>query len=132
MKKIFIVLFLILTISIPAFAKKQKTEPDWIPLKTANDGAGLYYDLNSIKYSEPFEKSRHIHVKNVTHDGKEEMFTYFIRCASYSKNGDIVAPPQYWQRDGIKNIRWLSEPPKTPEKEYTSGALFDEFCGERW
>ena len=132
MKKIFIVLFLILTISIPVFAKKQKAEPDWMPFMTANDGTESYYDLNSIKYGEPFEKSRNIHVKNIASDGKEEMFTYFIRCGIHSKNGDMMYPPKYWVRNGIRKFYYLSEPPKTPQKGYISGALFDEFCGERW
>lgn len=127
MKKIFVVLFLILTFSVPAFAKKQKLEPDWIPFMTAKDGTESYYDLNSIKYN-----NKHIHVKNVAPNGKEETFTYFIRCAIHSKNGDILTSPEYWVRNGIKNIHYLSEPPKTPQKGYISGALFDEFCGEGW
>ena len=46
-KNIIIVLFLILTISVPAFAK-QKQEPEWIPIVTEKDGIEWFYDLNTI------------------------------------------------------------------------------------
>lgn len=113
MKKIFIVLFLILAVSAPAFAK-QKAEPDWIPLITGQDGTEWFYDVNSVKkvLGDPSYK---IDVKNFK-DGRSKINNYWIACHSYG--------PRY----AVRNKYWAYSNEGPIREGHVSGYLYNEFC----
>lgn len=121
MKKIILVLFLILIVSIPAFAK-QKLEPDWVNFMTANDGTEWYYDVNSIKSKWGYVRMYNINVKNT----KEEISKtdkYIISC---SYKGWKPTVPSWKEQPYIINkkigqLEWYKE-------GHLSGYLINEIC----
>ncbi len=122
MKKIFLILFLILTLSIPAFAK-QNQEPDWMPIMTAQDGTEWYYDLNSLKKSNNYN-------------------SIIVITKSYNKNTkttkkykNIVCFGDYYRMTPLKSFDPFGQigeafgtNVKKVEKGHVSEYLHNEFC----
>ena len=123
MKKIFIVLFLILTVSAPAFAK-QKLEPDWVNFMTAKDGSEWYYDVNSLKKHNLAVKGVAVKIYN-PQNGKSDKYGYLFVCSKQ--------PAYYMQKNksSTQIFWWTNFSFKTPEPEDVSGILYNEFCRDK-
>ncbi len=128
MKKIFIVLFLVLTISIPAFAK-QKLEPDWIPIMTAKDGTEWFYDLNTIHEFKGVQQIGLI-VKSYNPTNKvTKKYAYMIGCASETAIQQGYGGYAYKENVSV-NKMWWGAPFSwnIPKQGHVSGYLYNEFC----
>ena len=129
MKKIFIVLFLILTISIPAFAKKQKAEPDWVPIMTATDGTEWFYDVNTIK-KVMADTSYTMDIKS-SKGGINKIDNYWIRCYGYGEydNGNPLTGKLIWTPSySVRKSRWSYKDKGPIQKGHFSENLYNEFC----
>ena len=124
MKKIFLVLFLILTISIPAFAKKQKAEPDWMHFMTAQDGTEWFYDVNSLKNKFGMRAAFNINIKNIK-DGISNTEKYMISCPG-RKNWELGANNPFGIEPYIIQVK--NSKIVYYKEGHLSGYLITEFC----
>ncbi len=124
MKKIFVVLFLILTISIPVFAKQQIE--DWIELMSAKNGTQWFYDLNSIKKSSNYPNSIIVTIKSYNNSTRQtNLYSDIVSC---SWKGHLQKPYK-----SINPLRQVAEAFgglkfEDFEQGTLSGALQNEFC----
>ena len=123
MKKIFIVLFLVLTISIPAFAK-YKLEPEWMHFMTAKDGTEWYYDINSLKNRWGYVRSFYIDIKN-TKGETSRIDNYIVSCSRKGwkpTDSDWKSPTPWILKKKAGQLEWYKE-------GYLSGYLINAICG---
>lgn len=126
-KNIIIVLFLILTISVPAFAK-QKQEPEWIPIVTEKDGIEWFYDLNTIHEFKGVQEIGLI-VKSYNPTNKvTKKYAYMLGCTSETSIQQGYGGYAYKENVSIKKMWYSPFSWKIPEQEQVSGILYNEFC----
>lgn len=123
MKKIFIVLFLILVVSIPAFAKKQKAEPDWMHFMTAQDGTEWYYDINSLEKSYNYDSIIVITKSYNQNTGATRMYKNIICFGDYYRTVPLKSFDPFGQIGEAFGTNV-----KKVEQGKVSGYLHEEFC----
>lgn len=123
MRKITILTFLFLVLSLPVFAK-QKVQ-NWVEIWTSKDGIVWYYDPNSIK-SMFFDNDFYGTAVKSYDKSKEETkyYTYCFECSPIA--------PLYWSKvyKKSKRVHWVGGNSSVPNTKDISGNLYVEICAK--